>query len=184
MTPPASAARYQEHEDVRVRLLEEAGYDLLRDGLRWRYPAGSAPPNEARQEHGLEFRTLSDVGEDTVRRGDRCDLPEGIREHLDHPAHRGEWGARGRLGGLPRDEQEMDYLPEWWELAYTADGNLAGVIMAARNPTAAVISYVGIVPELRGRARLYSFGAARDGCARVAQEGGRFAATATARTSG
>lgn len=45
----------------------------------------------------------------------------------------------------------MEYLPEWWELAYADDGALAGVIMAARNPTTAVIAYVGIVPEQRGR---------------------------------
>ena len=39
-------------------------------------------------------------------------------------------------------------MPEWWELAYTGD---AGVIMAARNPSVAVIAYVGVVPEQRGR---------------------------------
>jgi ribosomal protein S18 acetylase RimI-like enzyme len=44
----------------------------------------------------------------------------------------------------------MDYLPEWWELAYTEDGALVGVIMAARNPSSAVIAYVAVVPEQRG----------------------------------
>ena len=33
----------------------------------------------------------------------------------------------------------------------TADGALAGVIMAARNPSTAVIAFVGVVPEQRGR---------------------------------
>ena len=45
----------------------------------------------------------------------------------------------------------MEHLPEWWELAYTEDGALAGVIMAAKNPSSAVIAYVGVVPEQRGR---------------------------------
>jgi ribosomal protein S18 acetylase RimI-like enzyme len=44
----------------------------------------------------------------------------------------------------------MEHLPEWWELAYTEDGALAGVIIAARNPSAAVIAYVGVVPAQRG----------------------------------
>jgi len=47
--------------------------------------------------------------------------------------------------------QGMERQQDWWELAYTADGLLAGVIMAARNPTSAVIAYVGVVPEQRGR---------------------------------
>ena len=50
-----------------------------------------------------------------------------------------------------RDYQQMEYLPEWWELAYTEDGALAGVIMAGRIPSSAVIGHVGVVPEQRGR---------------------------------
>ena len=63
--------------------------------------------------------------------------------------------AEQGVGGAARadfiDSQGMEHRPEWWELAYTADGSLAGVIMAARNPTSAVIAYVGVVPEQRGR---------------------------------
>ena len=47
--------------------------------------------------------------------------------------------------------QGMEHLPEWWELAYTEDGRLAGLVMPARNPSVAVIAYVGVVPEQRGR---------------------------------
>jgi ribosomal protein S18 acetylase RimI-like enzyme len=49
------------------------------------------------------------------------------------------------------DYQGMDHLPGWWELAYAEDGALVGVMMAARNPSVAVIAYVGVVPEQRGR---------------------------------
>jgi ribosomal protein S18 acetylase RimI-like enzyme len=115
--------------------------------LRWRY-SGSAP-DEAREEHSLIFRALPDVGENAFVEAIAATY-EGIRD---------SWITRGievngTLGAARadfRDEQGLDYRPEWWELAYTADGTLAGVIMAARNPTAAVISYVGIVPERRGR---------------------------------
>src|SRR5262249_8855741 len=50
-----------------------------------------------------------------------------------------------------RDYQAMEYRPEWWELAYAEDGALAGLIMPARTPTSAVIGYVGVVPDQRGR---------------------------------
>jgi RimJ/RimL family protein N-acetyltransferase len=145
-SPPA-APQYQEHEEARVRLLEQAGYELLRDGLRWRYSGAAA--DESREEHPLEFRTLSDVGEETFVEAIAATY-EGIRDSW-IAARIDESGTLGAAWADFRDEQELDYRPEWWELAYTADGTLAGVIMAARNPTAAVISYVGIVPELRGR---------------------------------
>jgi RimJ/RimL family protein N-acetyltransferase len=45
----------------------------------------------------------------------------------------------------------MEHLPAWWELAYAEDGGLVGLVMAARNPSVAVIAYLGIVPEQRGR---------------------------------
>jgi RimJ/RimL family protein N-acetyltransferase len=143
-SPPASP-QYQENEDARVRLLLNSGYDLLRDGLRWRY----SPSAEAPQERPLAFRTLPEVGEETFVEAIAATY-EGTRD---------SWIAQsieenGTLEAARLDfvaEQGLDYQPEWWELAYTADDALAGVIMAARNPTAAVISYVGVVPEHRGR---------------------------------
>jgi ribosomal protein S18 acetylase RimI-like enzyme len=49
------------------------------------------------------------------------------------------------------DSQAMQHRPEWWELGHAEDGSLAGVIMAARNPSTAVIAYVGVVPSRRRR---------------------------------
>src|ERR1700690_2035573 len=40
---------------------------------------------------------------------------------------------------------------EWWRLARTADGRLAGLAMPNRNPYGPVVGYLGVVPELRGR---------------------------------
>jgi RimJ/RimL family protein N-acetyltransferase len=144
-SPPA-APQYQEHEEERVRLLEQAGYALLRDGLRWRY--SGAAPDKARREP-LTFRTLPEVGEDAFIEAIAATY-EGIRDSWITERIQ-ESGTLGAARADFRDEQGLDYRPEWWELAYTADGTLAGVIMAARNPTVAVIAYVGIVPELRGR---------------------------------
>ena len=39
---------------------------------------------------------------------------------------------------------------EWWRLAYTADGRLAGLAMPNCNPYGPVVGYLGVVPELRG----------------------------------
>jgi ribosomal protein S18 acetylase RimI-like enzyme len=144
---PPGAPQYQENEEARVRLLVESGYDLLRDGLRWRSVPSSSP--EAPMEHSLAFRVLPEVGEDvfvdaiaSTYQGTRDSwITQNIEEH----------GPLGAARADFADLQGMEHLPEWWELAYTDGGALAGVIMAARNPTAAVIAYVGVVPEQRGR---------------------------------
>ena len=40
---------------------------------------------------------------------------------------------------------------DWWRLAYTRDGILAGLAIPSRNPGGPVVGYLGVVPELRGR---------------------------------
>jgi hypothetical protein len=46
--------------------------------------------------------------------------------------------------GMPGDR-------DWWRLAYTGDGALAGLAIPGRNAGVSVIGYLGVVPELRGR---------------------------------
>jgi ribosomal protein S18 acetylase RimI-like enzyme len=144
---PPAAPQYQENEDARIRLLAGSGYEIVRDGLRWRYLASSAPAPEP--EPSLAFRPLSEVGEDAFVEAIASTyegtldswLNQNIAQHGLNGAARTDFG----------DLQGMDYRPEWWELAYEQDGSLAGVTMAARNPSTAVIAYVGVVPEQRGR---------------------------------
>jgi ribosomal protein S18 acetylase RimI-like enzyme len=144
---PPGAPQYQENEGARIRLLVESGYELLRDGLRWRYSGASA--QGASPARALAFRALPEVGEDafvdalaSTYEGTRDSwITRSIEEHGTHGAARADF----------LDYQGMEHLPEWWELAYTDDGALAGVIMAAMNPSSAVIAFVGVVPEQRGR---------------------------------
>jgi RimJ/RimL family protein N-acetyltransferase len=144
---PPGAPQYQDNAEARIRLLEGAGYELLRDGLRWTY-AGSAS-QRARPGYSLDFRPLPDVGADAFVNAIAATY-EGTRD---------SWitrsiDERGRLGAAHADfldYQGMEHLPGWWELAYVDDGALAGVTMAARNPSTAVIAYVGVVPDQRGR---------------------------------
>jgi ribosomal protein S18 acetylase RimI-like enzyme len=142
---PPAAPQYQEHAEARVQLLEDAGYTLLRDGLRWRYPG--SPPEQP--DPSLTFRTLAEVGEEAFVAA-IASTYEGTRD---------SWLARSidELGVLEAarvdfvDAQAIEYEPEWWELAYTDGDQLIGVIMGAKNPSTAVVWYVGVVPEARGR---------------------------------
>ncbi|HEX7299623.1 MAG TPA: GNAT family N-acetyltransferase [Solirubrobacteraceae bacterium] len=142
---PPVAPQYQEHADARVRLLEASGYELVRDGLRWRLaaPAAQQPPGP------LRFRSLPEVGEEAFVDAMVATFegtPDAeLRRDVD------ELGPRGAARRYLLDHRALDHEPEWWELGYTGEGALAGVIMGARSPTSAVIAYVGVVPEQRGR---------------------------------
>jgi RimJ/RimL family protein N-acetyltransferase len=144
---PPAAPQYQEHEEARIHLLTTSGYELVRDGLRWRYLASSSPAPQP--EPSLAFRPLSEVGEDAfveaIASTYEGTLDSWLNQNIEQHGLTG--AARTDFGEL----QGMDYRPEWWELAYEQDGSLAGVSMAARNPSTAVIAYVGVVPDHRGR---------------------------------
>lgn len=144
---PTGPPQYQERPEARVRLLAECGYQLLRDGLRWRYSDSRA--YEERGAPPLVFRSIRDVGEKAFVEA-IASTYEGTRDSWINSLV----AERGLLGAAQADffdYQGLDHSPEWWELAYTEHGTLAGVILAARNPTSAVVAYVGVVPEQRGR---------------------------------
>jgi hypothetical protein len=45
----------------------------------------------------------------------------------------------------------MERDPAWWELAFTTDDRLAGLVMPTRVTGAATIGYIGVAPEMRGK---------------------------------
>jgi RimJ/RimL family protein N-acetyltransferase len=141
---PAVPAQYQEHPEARVRLLEESGYVLLRDGLRWLL-ASPTPQDES----PLRFRSLPEVGEEAFVDAIAASFEGTADSELQHDI--ADHGVRGAARQYLHDHQALDHRPEWFELGYAEDGALAGVIMGARNPTSAVIAYVGVVPGQRGR---------------------------------
>jgi ribosomal protein S18 acetylase RimI-like enzyme len=141
---PPVAPQYQEHTDARIRLLEASGYELLRDGLRWQRSAPA--PGEAGP---LAFRSLPDVGEEAFVEAIAATFEGTPDAELQRDVD--ELGRDGAARQYLLDHKSLDHQPEWWELGYTDGGALAGVIMGARNPTSAVIAYVGVVPEQRGR---------------------------------
>jgi RimJ/RimL family protein N-acetyltransferase len=144
---PPGAPQYQDNEEARVRLLRDCGYELLRDGLRWRFRP--SPSRAAEHESSLSFRTLTEVGEDAFVEA-IASTYHGTRDSWINRTME-EHGVSGAARADFLDYEGMEHLPECWELAYTEAGALAGVVMAARNPGSAVIAYVGVVPDQRGR---------------------------------
>jgi RimJ/RimL family protein N-acetyltransferase len=56
------------------------------------------------------------------------------------------------------DLDNFNWLPgprEWWRLAYTKDGELAGLVVPSRNFADPVIAFVGVVPARRGHGYAY-----------------------------
>ncbi|WP_143677324.1 GNAT family N-acetyltransferase, partial [Streptomyces scabiei] len=65
-------------------------------------------------------------------------------------------------GGLDQAAQEeLDFFHwcpsprEWWQMAYTPEGDLAGIHIPAHNPSGPTIGFIGVVPEQRGRGYAY-----------------------------
>ncbi|MEU6665929.1 GNAT family N-acetyltransferase [Streptomyces sp. NPDC046727] len=55
--------------------------------------------------------------------------------------------ARDDLAGY----RAMPGQRDWWRLAHTPDGALAGLVVPSRNAKNFVVGYLGVVPSLRGR---------------------------------
>ena len=47
--------------------------------------------------------------------------------------------------------KSMEYDPAWWELAFTTNDRLAGLVIPTQLPSAATIGYIGVAPEMRGK---------------------------------
>lgn len=144
---PPGPPQYQEHPELRIRLLASCGYELVRDGVRWTYSGPS--PTHAEPARPLVFRSVGEVGEEAFIEA-IASAYEGTRDSWIRSSIE-EHGVLGAARADFLDYQGLDHSPEWWELAYTDEGALAGVVMAARNPSTAVVAYVGVVPGQRGR---------------------------------
>lgn len=96
----------------------------MRDGV----PAVLALGPGGTAAHSLLFRPLSETGDEvfvdaiasTYERTRNSWITESIREH----------GTLGAARADFQDYQRLDFEPDWWELAYTESGALAGVIRA------------------------------------------------------
>ena len=65
-------------------------------------------------------------------------------------------------GGLDRAAQEeLDFFHwcpsprEWWQIAYTREGDPVGIHIPAHNPSGPCVGFIGVVPEHRGHGYAY-----------------------------
>ncbi|MBN6052492.1 GNAT family N-acetyltransferase, partial [Nonomuraea sp. RK-328] len=74
-------------------------------------------------------------------------------------AHARRTIAESGLDAAAREELDLlRWLPsprEWWRLAYTPDGDLVGLTVPAANHSAAIVGFIGVVPEHRGNGYAY-----------------------------
>lgn len=139
---PSSAPQWQRFPEKRRALLEQVGFKMLRETLRFAWQVGDSIP---RVSERLAFRPLEEVGEAafieaieraTVQTLDRRILAE--REEAGPTQH-----ARDMFALL----QRLGHAPGWWQLAYDQRGNLVGFVQPSANNT---IGYIGVLPEQRG----------------------------------
>ncbi|MCX4767124.1 GNAT family N-acetyltransferase [Streptomyces sp. NBC_01275] len=87
-------------------------------------------------------------------------------------------------GGLDRAAQsELDFFRwcpsprAWWQLAWTPDGELAGVHIPAHNPSGPCVGFIGVLPEHRGHG--YAYDLLAECTHHLVERGAEFIAAAT-----
>lgn len=137
--PDAAAALAWRREAARA-----AGLTGELERLRYEWTPGTGLPARSAR---LEFRPEPD--DEVFLRAFR-QVAEGS---LDAATVEG----RAALGADRQARDAMSYylgMPgprDWWRLAYTPRGSLAGLAIPSRNPDDPVVAYLGVVPELRGQ---------------------------------
>ncbi|WP_326596062.1 GNAT family N-acetyltransferase [Streptomyces sp. NBC_01803] len=128
---------------ARVDAAAEAGYRPLVERFRYLWtPANGLPERPGR----LVFRPEpdDDVILDVLRRVHGATLDSHARRAIEH-------------GGVElAAQEELDFFRwcpsprEWWQLAWTPEGEPVGIHVPARNHTKPIIGFIGVLPEHRG----------------------------------
>lgn len=144
--PKGTATQLQTHLEIRHELLTRNGFTLTRDGRRWEWRAGHPIPEP---DDRLTWRSLTELGKEPFL----ALLTELLADTQDSllQADVEKLGLRGAAEELWKDSLDMDHQDAWLELGFDADGTAAAVSLPARNPTVAVIGFVGVSPRHRGK---------------------------------
>ncbi|RZQ64313.1 GNAT family N-acetyltransferase [Amycolatopsis suaedae] len=141
--PDVRAAR-----DARVEAAERAGMRLLVERLRYHWTAGDGLPARPGR---LVYRPEPDdeVFLDVLRR-----INVGTLD-----AHALLVISKGGIDLAAREDLEfLRWMPsprDWWRLACTPDGEVAGLTVPGRNYAGPVVGLIGVVPEQRGHGYAY-----------------------------
>lgn len=140
---PPARPQWQYFPEQRAALLQQLGFVLQRETLRWECQVGAAVRAASTR---LTFRPLEEVGEaafiEAIERGSAGTLDQSIRQG------REQAGPAQHAKKLFEDIQHLGYAPGWWQLAYSQMGELVGFVMPSANQT---VGYIGVLPEHRGR---------------------------------
>lgn len=143
---PISTSALSASAALRIELLEQLGFSLIRETCRFSFQAAST---EIKPSERLVFRTLNEVGEDTfintIMRVSSNSLDRILQQQME------ELGALTTARERFQTLKAFKYKPTWWQLAYTQDGAVAGLIMPAENDGGPIIGYMGVIPEHRGQ---------------------------------
>lgn len=134
--------------EARFAAARAAGYELLVERFLYRWtPERGVPERPGR----LRFSAEPDdtVFLDALRRIHSVTLDAHALRAIEE-------------GGLDQAAQEeLDFFHwcpsprEWWQVARTPEGDLAGIHIPAHNPSGPTIGFIGVVPEQRGRGYAY-----------------------------
>lgn len=141
--------------EARIDAATAAGYRPLVERFRYLWTPECGLPEHP---HRLRFRPEPDdeVILDVLRRIQHGTLDAHARRALEEAVP----GAPG--AGIERAAQEdLEHLRwlasprEWWRLAHTPDGALAGLHVPGRIPSGPAAAFIGVVPEQRGNGYAY-----------------------------
>ncbi|TQK51208.1 acetyltransferase (GNAT) family protein [Streptomyces sp. SLBN-118] len=134
--------------EARIRAAGAAGMKVLVERYQYRWTAECGLPQRPGR---LEFRTEPDdaVFLDVLRRVHSVTLDAHARR------------AIAESGVDRAAQEELDFFHwcpsprEWWQLAFTREGELVGLQIPANNPSGPCIGFIGVVPEQRGQGYAY-----------------------------
>lgn len=139
-----------EHVEKWHILLKQIGMRVQRQKIAFRWQTADALPSPSRR---LLFRSLNEVGKEayieatcrvTEQTLDRVDQEEQVRQGV-------EVYAREEFQIL---QESYFSKPDWWQLAYTPENKLVGLLMPIlfdQGGEEGTIGYIGVVPEQRGK---------------------------------
>ncbi|MFD3797392.1 GNAT family N-acetyltransferase [Streptomyces californicus] len=130
--------------EARIDAARAAGMEVLVERYRYEWTPDCPLPERPGR---LTFRPEPDdaVILDVLR---RCHSVT-----LDAHARRAIAGPSGLDAAAQAELDIFHWFPsprEWWQLAFTPDGEVAGIHVPAHNPNGPCIGFIGVVPEARG----------------------------------
>ncbi|GAA1911430.1 GNAT family N-acetyltransferase [Streptomyces sodiiphilus] len=155
---------------ARIEAAAEAGYTPLTERYIYRWtPDLGLPARPGR----LEFRPEPD--DEVILSVLRRVHSETLDTHALQAIEKGGVDLAAR--------EELDFLTwcpsprDWWRLAYTPEGDLAGIQVPAHNPSRPCVGFIGVVPGQRGHG--YAYDLLAECTHQLVAEGARQIAAAT-----